>query len=70
VAIVCRVLFIAILVSGVPACIECVGWGIGISTDGVVVTECLASVILVGTGGSKELHYLFVLKEDHDLVVF
>jgi hypothetical protein len=66
----CGALFAAILVSGVPACTEYEGWGIGISADGVVVTECLASVILVGTAGSKVLRYLFVLEEDHDLVAF
>jgi hypothetical protein len=67
---VCGALFTAMAVSGVPAYIEYVGWGIGISTDSMVVTKYLASVILVSTVGSKVLYYLFVLEEDHDLIVF
>jgi putative Mn2+ efflux pump MntP len=66
----CRALFTAMLVSRVPTCTECIGWGIGISADGIVVTKCLVSATLVGTVGSKVLHYLFVLEEDHDLVAF
>jgi hypothetical protein len=58
------------LVSWVPACTECIGWGIGISADSMVVTEYLVLVILVGTTGSKVLYYLFILKEDHDLMAF
>jgi hypothetical protein len=34
------------------------------------VTKCLALAILVSTAGSKVLHYLFILEEDHNLVVF
>jgi hypothetical protein len=35
----------------------------------MVVAECLASAALVSTAGSEVLGYLFVLEEDHDLVV-
>jgi hypothetical protein len=69
-AMMCGALFIAMLVSGVPTCTECAGWGIGISVDGIVVTKCLALAALVSTMGSEVLHYLFVLEEDYDLVVF
>jgi hypothetical protein len=66
----CGALFAAMLVGGVPTCTEHAGWGIRISTDSMVVTECLALAILVSTAGSKVLHYLFVLEEDYDLVAF
>jgi hypothetical protein len=69
-AMVGGVLFTAVMVSGVSACAEGIGWGGGVSASDVVVAKGLALVVLVSAAGHKVFHYLLLFEKDDNFTFF
>jgi hypothetical protein len=63
-------LFTAVMVSGVPACVEGVDRGGGVSESHVVVAKGLAPAVLVSAAGRKVFRYLLMFEKDDDFAFF
>jgi hypothetical protein len=70
VAMVGRVLFMAVIVSGVPTYAEGTDRGSRVIASYVVVAKGLAPVVLVSTMGRKVFYYLLMFKKDDDFAFF
>jgi hypothetical protein len=65
-----RVLFTAMIVSGVPTSTEGGDWGCRVSASYVVVAKGLALVALVSAAGYKVFHYLLMFEKDNNFMLF
>jgi hypothetical protein len=65
-----RTLFIAVMVSRVPACAGGADQGGGVSSSCMVVAKGLVPVALVSAASYKVFHYLVIFEKDDDFVFF